>query len=101
MRADRDIKGSSSFLSEESAQDLTDRAMLEEQPAVKRWLEKTTKRDLELEVGFGNEITGRSMSREDFIRGTGPHNVHRVFILLRRDPDMPSGYRIHTSYPKA
>lgn len=101
LRTDRGISGSSSFLSERSAQDLTDRAMLREQPAVKRWLEKTTKRDMELEVDFGNEITGRSLSREDFIRGTGPHNVHRVFVLLRRDPDMPSGYRIHTSYPKA
>ncbi|NUQ95949.1 MAG: hypothetical protein HOY79_05080 [Streptomyces sp.] len=101
LRADKDIRGSSSFLSEKSAQELTDRVMIKEQPAVKRWLENTTKRDLELEVGFGKEITGRSLSREDFIRGTGPHNVHRVFVLLRRDPNMPSGYRIHTSYPKA
>ncbi|MGW3031266.1 RNase A-like domain-containing protein [Streptomyces sp. NPDC001178] len=100
LRADKRISGSSSFLSERSAQDLTDRAMLKEQPAVKRWLEKTTKRDLELEVDFGKEITGRSLSREDFIRGTGPHSAHRVFVLLRRDPSMASGYRIHTSYPK-
>jgi len=101
MRANKDIKGSSSFLSETSAQDLTDRVLLKEQPEVKRWLEKSTKKELELNVDFGQELVGRSMSREDFIRGTGPHNVHRVFVLLRRDPDMPSGYRIHTAYPKA
>ncbi len=100
LRAERKIRGSSSFLSEESAQDLTDRAMLKEQSKVKRWLEMQTKRDLELEVNFDKEITGRSLSREDFIRGTGPRNVHKVFVLLRRDPDMPSGYRVHTAYPK-
>ncbi|MEU0070774.1 RNase A-like domain-containing protein [Streptomyces sp. NPDC006332] len=101
MRANKNITGSSSFLSESSAQSLTDRALLKEQPEVKRWLEKTTKKELELNVDFGQEPVGRSMSREDFIRGTGPHNVHRVFVLLRRDPDMPSGYRIHTAYPRA
>jgi len=101
MRANKKIKGSSSFLSEESAQDLTDRAMLKEQSAVKRWLEKTTNPQLELKVDFGQEITGRSMSREDFIRGTGPHNVHSVLVIIRRDLNMPSGYRVHTSYPKA
>ncbi|MGV9424792.1 RNase A-like domain-containing protein [Streptomyces sp. NPDC003656] len=101
LRAEGNIKGSSSFISEESAQDLTDRVMLKEQSAVKRWLEKGTKRDLELECDFGQEATGRSLSREDFIRGTGPHDVHRVFVLLRRDPEMPNGYRIHTSFPKA
>ncbi|MFE4627871.1 RNase A-like domain-containing protein [Streptomyces mirabilis] len=100
MRADKGITGSSSFLSESSAQQLTDRALLIRQQQVKRWLEKTTKRELELQVDFGQEVTGRSMSREDFIRGTGPHNVHQVFVLVRRDPDMPSGFRIHTAYPK-
>ncbi|MFD7485327.1 RNase A-like domain-containing protein [Streptomyces mirabilis] len=100
MRAARGITGSSSFLSESSAQQLTDRALLIRQQQVKRWLEKTTKRELELQVDFGQEVTGRSMSREDFIRGTGPHNVHKVFVLVRRDPDMPSGFRIHTAYPK-
>jgi hypothetical protein len=101
MRAGRGIGGSSSFLSESSAQELTDRAMIQKQQEVKRWLEKTTRNQLELKVDFGREITGRSMSREDFIRGAGPHNVHRVLVLLRRDTEMPSGYRIHTSYPIA
>ncbi|MFD3561896.1 RNase A-like domain-containing protein [Streptomyces sp. NPDC058686] len=101
LRSDKRISGSSSFINEQSAQDLTDRAMIKEQTAVKRWLEKTPKKELELNVDFGQETTGRSLSREDFVRGTGPHNVHKVFVLLRRDPDMPSGYRIHTAYPKA
>ncbi|MFG3364266.1 RNase A-like domain-containing protein [Streptomyces sp. NPDC048156] len=101
LRSDKKISGSSSFINEQSAQDLTDRAMIKEQTKVKRWLEKTPKKELELNVDFGKETTGRSLSREDFVRGTGPHNVHKVFVLLRRDPDMPSGYRIHTAYPKA
>lgn len=101
MRAERKITGSSSYISPESAQDLTDRAIVQRQHDVRRWLENTSKKELEIEVDFGDEATGRSMSREDFIRGTGPHNVHKVFLLLRRDPDMPSGYRIHTSYPVA
>ncbi|MFB7710155.1 RNase A-like domain-containing protein [Streptomyces sp. NPDC056105] len=101
LRSDKKITGSSSFINEQAAQDLTDRAMIKEQTAVKRWLEKTPKKELELNVDFGQETTGRSMSRDDFVRGTGPHNVHKVFVLLRRDPDMPSGYRIHTAYPKA
>ncbi|MFC9530031.1 RNase A-like domain-containing protein [Streptomyces sp. NPDC056975] len=101
LRSDKKITGSSSFINEQAAQDLTDRAMIKEQTTVKRWLEKTPKKELELNVDFGQETTGRSMSRDDFVRGTGPHNVHKVFVLLRRDPDMPSGYRIHTAYPKA
>ncbi|WP_200417901.1 RNase A-like domain-containing protein [Streptomyces sp. Y2F8-2] len=101
LRKDKKISGSSSFVSPEAAQDLTDRAMIERQHDVRRWLENTKKSELELEVDFGDEVTGRRLSREDFIRGTGPHDVHKVFLLLRRDPNMPSGYRIHTSYPKA
>ncbi|MGW6357655.1 RNase A-like domain-containing protein [Streptomyces sp. NPDC055092] len=91
LRSDKKITGSSSFINEQAAQDLTDRAMIKEQIKVKRWLEKTPKKELELNVDFGQETTGRSMSRDDFVRGTGPHNVHKVFVLLRRDPDMPSG----------
>ncbi|MHB9862277.1 RNase A-like domain-containing protein [Streptomyces sp. YIM S03343] len=99
MRAERGIGGSSSYISPEAAQDFADRALIERQHDVRRWLENTTRRQIEVEWDFGDEVTGRSMSREDFIRGTGPHNVHKVLLLLRRDPDMPSGYRIHTSYP--
>ncbi|MEW2291885.1 RNase A-like domain-containing protein [Streptomyces sp. NPDC006743] len=99
LRAEKRITGSSSFVSPEAAQNLTDRAIIQRQHEVRRWLENTRKPELTFRVDFGDEVTGRSLSREDFIRGTGPHNVHKVFLLLRRDPDMPSGYRIHTSYP--
>ncbi|MFC8515884.1 RNase A-like domain-containing protein [Streptomyces sp. NPDC057257] len=101
MRADKSIDGSSSFISEESAQDLTDRALLARQQDVKRWIEKTTSRQLVIKVDFGSEATGRSMTREDFVRGADPHNVHQVLLVLRRDVDRPSGFRIHTSYPVA
>ena len=101
MRADKNIDGSSSFLNEVSAQEFTDRALLSRQQEVKRWIEKTTSRQLVIKVDFEGEVTGRSMTREDFIRGTGPHSVHRVLLVLRRDTDMPSGFRIHTSYPVA
>lgn len=101
LRAQKRISGSSSFISPEAAQEFNERAMVLRQHDVRRWLENTNRPELELVVNFGDETTGRSLSREDFLRGTGPHNVHKVFLLLRRDPDMPSGYRVHTSYPKA
>ncbi|MGV9567856.1 RNase A-like domain-containing protein [Streptomyces sp. NPDC003480] len=101
LRADETIDGSSSFIDEASAQDFTDRALLARQQQVKRWIEKTTSRQLVIKVDFAGEVTGRGMTREDFIRGTGPHNVDKVKLILRRDPNMPSGFRIHTSYPVA
>ncbi|MFD3477854.1 RNase A-like domain-containing protein [Streptomyces sp. NPDC058695] len=101
LRSDKKITGSSSFINEQSAQDLTDRAIVQKQHDVRRWLENTSSGQKVIKVDFGDEVTGRSISREDFIRGTGPHDVHQVQLILRRDPDMPSGFRIHTSYPVA
>ncbi|MEU6661773.1 RNase A-like domain-containing protein [Streptomyces sp. NPDC046821] len=101
LRSDKEITGSSSFINEQSAQDLTDRAIVQKQHDVRRWLENTSSGQKVIKVDFGDEVTGRSISREDFIRGTGPHDVHQVKLVLRRDPDMPSGFRIHTSYPVA
>ncbi|MGW7466152.1 RNase A-like domain-containing protein [Streptomyces xantholiticus] len=73
LREDKNITGSSSFLDESSAQKV-------------------------VQARF-DEVTGRSLSREDFIRGTGPHDAQGVKLIIRRDPDMPNGYRIHTAYP--
>ncbi|MBV2356441.1 hypothetical protein KUM39_19005 [Streptomyces sp. J2-1] len=101
LRSDKTITGSSSFIDEQSAQDLTDRAIVNKQHDVRRWLENTSSGQKVIKVDFGDEVTGRSITREDFIRGTGPHDVHQVQLVLRRDPDMPSGFRIHTSYPVA
>ncbi|MET7665213.1 RNase A-like domain-containing protein [Streptomyces sp. NPDC005463] len=101
LRSDKKISGSSSFINEQSVQDLTDRAIIQKQHDVRRWLENTSSGQKVIKVDFGDEVTGRSISREDFIRGTGPHDVHQVQLVLRRDPDIPSGFRIHTSYPVA
>jgi hypothetical protein len=98
LRSDKNISGSSSFIDEASAQRFADGAVLQKQSEVKRWLESETSQAKVIKARF-DDVTGRSLSREDFIRGTGPHNLQGIKLVLRRDSDMPSGFRIHTSFP--
>ncbi|MFI1965332.1 RNase A-like domain-containing protein [Streptomyces pathocidini] len=98
LRTDPTITGSSSFLDEASAQRFADAAILDKQSEVGRWLDGGKSPSKVIEVQF-EEVTGRSLSREDFLRGTGPHDVNGIRVVLRRDPDMESGFRIQTSFP--
>ncbi|MFG2196146.1 RNase A-like domain-containing protein [Streptomyces sp. NPDC048639] len=98
LRDDPNIAGSSTFRDEADAQRFTDAAMLDKQSEVSRWLDGGKGSSKVIEVEFG-EVTGRSLSREDFIRGSGPHDVQSVRLVLRRDPDLADGFRIQTSFP--
>ncbi|MFE7411946.1 contact-dependent growth inhibition system immunity protein [Streptomyces laurentii] len=53
-------------------------------------------------VDFGEEVTGRSMSREDFIRGTGPRNVRHVHRLIIKDRPVtpPDGFLDRIRFPE-
>jgi hypothetical protein len=98
LRAEPGIEASSSYLTEADAQHYTDQTLLKNQARVAAWL-ASTKRKLTLVTDF-DTVTGRTLSREDFVRGTGARNVYGVFVQLIRDPSAPLGYRIVTSFPQ-
>nr|QIY99279.1 hypothetical protein HEP87_41850 [Streptomyces sp. S1D4-11] len=58
----------------------------------------TGKKDFSAELG---EPTGMSLSRTHFKNGLPPEWVTGAKVVLKKDPTVPLGYRVLTSYPEA
>ena len=65
-----------------------------------KWL-RTAKpgRTMPFEVDNLDGVTGRSLSRENWLNGLPPEPVMGAKVVIRADPAAPNGYYILTSYP--
>lgn len=97
LRNQPELEADSRFLSEADAQRFADETLLRNQKSIENWL-RGNKNKLRLDGSF-NETTGLHLTRYDFKHGNPPQEVRSVRVILKRDPDAPSGYRILTSYP--
>jgi RHS repeat-associated protein len=87
------ITGASTFPDVATAEAATHANIVGSQPAINTWL-NGSQPSLVIQTQTGG-ITGRSMPRG----APGPIDVTGVRTVLRRDPSMPTGYRIQTSFP--
>jgi hypothetical protein len=83
----------SSFRSQEDAERILEVALRRRADEIRDWL-STTKGQRRLDVPM-DRPTGTSVDS----RGHAAV-VSSVRVILRRDPSMPDGYRIHTSFPQ-
>ncbi|MFF5446967.1 RNase A-like domain-containing protein [Streptomyces sp. NPDC012888] len=100
LRANPGMDAASRFLDESSAQRFVDDVLLRNQKTVSEWLNGSGKK-LALPLERFDDVTGLSLSRENFKRGTPAEEVYGVKVILKKDPDAPAGYRILTAYPQA
>lgn len=71
-----------------------------QRPAIVKWLQKADPGDTKsFEVDNLDEVTGRSLSREDWTNGLPPAPVMGAKIVIRVDPSAPNGYYILTTHP--
>ncbi|MBS2548344.1 hypothetical protein KGQ19_15875 [Catenulispora sp. NL8] len=63
------------------------------------WLKSNPKGTQEFTIEDADEVTGRSLSRQDWQNGNGPRQVRGATVVLRPDPSAPGGYYILTTFP--
>jgi uncharacterized protein YukE len=69
-------------------------------PEIISWLRNASPgRTRAFEVDNLDEVTGRSLSREDWLNGLPPEPVMGAKVVIKADPAAPNGYYILTSYP--
>jgi hypothetical protein len=98
---DSDIEKASSFSSYMEAQKYVNAVMQGQKVEIETWLKSGKKPTEDFSVKFGGAAIGKSLTREEWLKGIKPHPVDRVTIVIRRDPGAPDGYKILTAFPAA
>ncbi|HEU5038931.1 MAG TPA: RNase A-like domain-containing protein [Nocardioides sp.] len=93
LQEDTRKMNASTFLSSGRAERLLDEFLTSRRGNIQRWLE-STKRSLALE-GTMPSVTGRTAFRDGHVE-----LVSGIRVILLRDPSMPEGFHILTSYPQ-
>ncbi|MBS2532000.1 hypothetical protein KGQ20_04385 [Catenulispora sp. NF23] len=66
---------------------------------ISNWLKSNPTRRKEFTIEDADEVTGRSLSRQDWQNGNGPRQVRGATVVLQPDPGAPGGYYILTTFP--
>ncbi|MFB7441943.1 RNase A-like domain-containing protein [Streptomyces mirabilis] len=101
LRGDPELDAASRYIDHASAQKHTQAVVLKRQKQIEDWLNNgkpAGKKDFSAELG---EPTGMSLSRTHFKNGLPPEWVTGAKVVLKKDPTVPLGYRVLTSYPEA
>jgi hypothetical protein len=88
------LKFASSFYSREHAEDSISNLLESKRAEIGGWLAGLAK-SLNLSASTSHQI-GITLARGH----AEPIDVHGIVVRLRRDPQMPAGYRIHTAFPE-
>ncbi|MGW1790783.1 RNase A-like domain-containing protein [Streptomyces tubercidicus] len=96
---------SSTFKDMHDAQKFTQGNIDDNEQRIREWLSSSPpSSSLSIESqGAGNEITGRSVSKQDYMSqgdDAKPQNAHGVQTILRYEPNMTPKFVVLTSYPK-
>ncbi|WP_328538154.1 RNase A-like domain-containing protein [Streptomyces sp. NBC_00344] len=90
----------STYKSVVDAQRFSQRAIDANKYQIAKWLKTQTKgAPRPFELKNSGEVTGRSLSREDWQSGRGAQDVQGVRVVLKPDPNAPGGYYILTTHP--
>jgi len=88
------IPSSSSFTNLETADKAVGEVLIENRENIQSWLAGTD-RQLPLSMDLNYSVGKKALNGS-----TSVQSSTTAFVLLRRDPLMPNGYRIHTAYPE-
>ncbi|WP_371827757.1 RNase A-like domain-containing protein [Vreelandella zhanjiangensis] len=94
LEAEPDILGSSTYPDLETAQRATGEVLSRNRDSIQNWL-TSSKNRLPLDETLDYEV-GRVIPQG----ATASQLTNRAFVLLAKDSMSPSGYRVHTSFPK-
>lgn len=82
------------------AQRFSQRAIDANKQKISNWLKNDTNgHPREFDLKNSGEVTGRSLSREDWQQGNGAREVRGARVVLKPDPDAPGGYYVLTTHP--
>lgn len=87
------ISGSSSFYNRDTAESAIARTLDAKQAEVRAWL-NTSKPQMKIEYTLPENV-GITIDHGM----TNAIDTSNLRLILRRDPSMPTGYRIHTGFP--
>ena len=93
LRSEPDLRYSSSFYSRKHAEDAISDLLESKRAEIKAWLAGPL-RSLRLSASAPHQI-GITLARGH----AEPDDVQGIIVRLRRDSQMPAGYRIHTAFP--
>ena len=93
LNAEPRIPAASAFYDRATAESVISDALDANQAGIANWINGTGR-------SYTIPATGTDYIGQSIARGsTSPIDVTDSLIVLRRDPSMPMGYRIHTAYP--
>ncbi|WP_327297342.1 RNase A-like domain-containing protein [Streptomyces sp. NBC_01197] len=100
LAQEKGTKGVSTYRTVGDAQRFSQRTIDANKQRVSNWLKGAKNgSSKEFDMSDTGEVTGRSLSREDWRDGTGSRDVHGARVVLRADPDAPGGYYVLTTHP--
>ena len=90
-------KGVSSYTNEINASKFTSQSITRNQKDIDNWIRSANQGDLSpaFRSSFPNQITGFHVAKG----GNQARSVSSVEIVLKADPSLEKGYRLHTTYP--
>ncbi|MFJ3520680.1 RNase A-like domain-containing protein [Streptomyces sp. NPDC090131] len=85
----------------ETAQWATQEAITRNEQAIHRWLAQGTRLRITLEAAWPSrpDPVGRVLLQAMAFAGRGPVDVRAARVVLRREPDAPHGFVVHTTVP--
>ena len=83
---------SSTFRNQDQAEDLISRVLMRDDEAIQAWL-RSPSRDYVADGVFGKS-TGFAVEKSGLVS-----DMQGVRVILKPDPTMTAGYRVHTAYP--
>ncbi|WP_405702362.1 RNase A-like domain-containing protein [Streptomyces sp. NBC_00069] len=85
----------------ETAQWATQEVITRNEQAIHRWLAQGTRLRITLEAAWPTrpDPVGRVLLQAMAFAGRGPVDVRAARVVLRRAPDAPHGFVVHTTVP--
>lgn len=92
---------SSTYPDRETAQWATQQVVTRNEQAIHRWLAQGTRQRLTIEAAWPSrdEPVGRVLLQAMMLAGREPVDVRAARVVLRREPESPHGFVVHSSFP--
>lgn len=94
------VQNASTYENLGDAQKFSQQTIDVNKPQISNWLKNAKSGSTkEFDLADTGQITGRSLSRNDWQNGLGSKPVNGARVVLRADPSAPGGYYILTTFP--